>query len=246
MKKNQQIVNNLKTLSRVRKLNEEDKISDFELFICELNYITGLRIAELAQVLNSSGEDWDVTIRPGEDWKIDHQGIPWNFKRTFRHEENLKINNIILKGGKTSFVLLPIIFFAQGTNIGQFFSPSTPGKNKYTARMLNYTFERISKVAEEKITSHGWRRGVATDADRLGLPRQQIQKLLNHENYATTEKYIQSNNKEDASKNVLNAIVNWDKGNFDTEDKSAQIKFLQAENLILKNRIDYLLMKEKE
>lgn len=71
---------------------------------------------------------------------------------------------------------------------------------KYSTNGFGYTMREMSKMCGIHIHPHRFRRTLATDLARKGMPIQEIQKLLGHSKISTTQKYIEtSTDKVEAS-----------------------------------------------
>ena len=63
---------------------------------------------------------------------------------------------------------------------------------KYSTNGFGYTMREMSKMCGIHIHPHRFRRTLATDLARKGMPIQEIQKLLGHSKISTTQTYIET------------------------------------------------------
>ena len=63
---------------------------------------------------------------------------------------------------------------------------------KYSTNGFGYTLRAMSKMCGIHIHPHRFRRTLATDLARKGMPIQEIQKLLGHSKISTTQVYIET------------------------------------------------------
>lgn len=63
---------------------------------------------------------------------------------------------------------------------------------KYCTNGFGYTMREMSKICGIHIHPHRFRRTLATDLARKGMPIQEIQKLLGHSKISTTQTYIET------------------------------------------------------
>ena len=96
-----------------------------------------------------------------------------------------------------------------------------------TPRKLTYQYEQISLKFGEKIESHGWRRGLASDADRIGIPVQKISSILNHSNQNTTQKYISKHNTKNHIQQLQNQLMDYYDNDFKETDYKIENEFLR-------------------
>ena len=138
-----------------------------ERAIVETMLSSGLRVAELC---NLKIEDVDFT--------------------------NLIINVKNGKGGKdrTAFIT-PVAkkcilkYLKENKHKSEYLFTTNDG-TKYTTDGIRYRTTKLTNKCGFRVHPHRFRRTLATDLSRKGMPIQEIQKLLGHSNIETTRKYI--------------------------------------------------------
>jgi integrase/recombinase XerD len=134
--------------------------------------------------------------------------------RDYGHDQGHRVLKVTRKGGKTARLAVPpqlvraLDTYLTGRSTGPLFL-SADGVSRYPYKSAYEQLARLCKQAKLPVgvTPHSLRHTWATEADRLGIPLQDIQDGLGHADPRTTRRYIAARHQLDRSPNYAVAAA---------------------------------------